>query len=877
MKRISLILITAMLIMNFSCFAPVFAQEDALPQVDETAAGLLAALEIVAIPEEAEEYTAEVTRADFAVYVAAMLKIDGYAISEERYYTDVPMDHWGLAAINELTERGILSGYMGKFRPSDIITAEEAVKVLAKVLGYTESDIYPGSIPKNVSNDLLIGVTNKNGRITLGDAVVLLYNALRADLLTTFIVGPDFHQTKTDGNLLGLFYDLYEASGIVTEVYGISTDGNPAGDIETVRIENQRFKCDIAYNLNKHLGRYVEAYYFDNGDSVPRIELIFNQSDRVKEAVFDIEDFGGFNPSTRTISYYSAEKDKAASVVVPKNTVYLKNGKDVTASLSTCFKNLTQGTIEVVVSDKYSVVIIREYVNSVIGHISAETMKTYDKYDTKCIFDLKPEPGKYIGIWNRDGQPIEFGDILAGSILSVCSSKDYFDVYVSDRAITGDISKITVVDGKKILTVDEVQYKPDAQLPKTDRMKTVKSGQSLTLYLDMFGRIADVSKAVETDLVYGYIMDCAVYDNDFDSVFKVKILTAQNEKKVFECADKTKIDGDIKQGALAQETALKQGNSGTKAKHQVVRYRLSKDGKVSEIDTIYPGEKETAGNRLERIRKKETAYYDNRAANLGKYVLMDAETIIFGVPGDEDKDNNGIAEIDEANEKEFGKAVKKDLTHGGTYTIDTYQTDVQSGAADVVLVFDDLDMTKGTMNLASLFLVEEVMSVYDPERDTVKVVSGMAEGVKKQYRVDEDYDPSALGAGDLIALSLNGNEEIVDVSIKYYDFAAKTPVSKSTSTTGNWKNWDVDYGYVKYLDGNIITMSAEIGGSTSQVADISGVPVTVYDSRGVNPVCRAGSITDIAEAKNSNGLIYICRRFVAPVSIAVYLPKPVGN
>lgn len=83
--------------------------------------------------------TDQVTRADFAVVVAKMLKTntDGYPKYNQAPYSDIDITNYSYPAICYLTEVGILSGDgNSEFRPNDSILVNEASKMIMCALGY---------------------------------------------------------------------------------------------------------------------------------------------------------------------------------------------------------------------------------------------------------------------------------------------------------------------------------------------------------------------------------------------------------------------------------------------------------------------------------------------------------------------------------------------------------------------------------------------------------------------------------------------------------------------------------------------------------------------------------------------------------------------
>lgn len=82
-----------------------------------------------------------VTRAEF---VQAVNNYFGFTGNEEKTaeFSDLNVKKWYNNAINEAVARGYISGYEdGTFRPSEFITRQEAILVLAKILNIADNDI----------------------------------------------------------------------------------------------------------------------------------------------------------------------------------------------------------------------------------------------------------------------------------------------------------------------------------------------------------------------------------------------------------------------------------------------------------------------------------------------------------------------------------------------------------------------------------------------------------------------------------------------------------------------------------------------------------------------------------------------------------------
>ena len=91
--------------------APENAADSAAVEYSSNVKEAVALMEYLDVLKTDNDDDNQVSRADFAVYTARLMKIDEYAkTSEDRaYYYDVPSSHWAAASVNNLTELGVLN------------------------------------------------------------------------------------------------------------------------------------------------------------------------------------------------------------------------------------------------------------------------------------------------------------------------------------------------------------------------------------------------------------------------------------------------------------------------------------------------------------------------------------------------------------------------------------------------------------------------------------------------------------------------------------------------------------------------------------------------------------------------------------------------
>ena len=123
-------------------------------------------------------YEDAVTRAEMAAIVCRLLGMKDMPEGSEQVFTDVPVGHWASAYIDSARNANIINGNGdGTFRPEDKVTYDEAIKMLASLIGYEPKARGMGGYPE--------GFEKAADEISLTDGIV--YNGtdfcLRSDVM----------------------------------------------------------------------------------------------------------------------------------------------------------------------------------------------------------------------------------------------------------------------------------------------------------------------------------------------------------------------------------------------------------------------------------------------------------------------------------------------------------------------------------------------------------------------------------------------------------------------------------------------------------------------------------------------------------------------
>lgn len=127
---------------------------------------------------------AGITRAEFAAVVCRTVGGENEISKKvEATFSDVPSNHWASGYVDWAVKSGIISGYGdGRYGPSDMVTYEQAIKMVVCAAGYSDAALDAGGWPDgyvDVANGLglLAGVDETpNVPMTRANVAVMISN-----------------------------------------------------------------------------------------------------------------------------------------------------------------------------------------------------------------------------------------------------------------------------------------------------------------------------------------------------------------------------------------------------------------------------------------------------------------------------------------------------------------------------------------------------------------------------------------------------------------------------------------------------------------------------------------------------------------------------
>ncbi len=616
-----------------------------------------------------------VTRAEFCTMTAKLLGINALLSpdSYEKVFDDIESDYWGAGAIYAMYGLGVINGDENKnFNPEDNIILQDAVKIIVSILGYNaiaDSDGgYPAGFVTTANRLRLLSELEEISladRLTRGDAAILMNNALDVEIMHQTVYGAQNTYSTDGATVLTQYHNIYEKTGIVTDVGYSSVYSEQSAAPDEIIINNERIKSGDMQLLD-YLGMKVTAYVRENSDKTHTVVYIENDDiNRVTEISYN-----SYERLEDNSLYYTDENSREQRVSINNNTKIIYNYKYDTRVALIDELDFKAGFLKVIS-------------NGTSGS-SADYIMVYD-YDTYFLADTARLGGtftdKYIGAVNlgldnadlillkNDGEASDYNDdytVNKDSVLCVVKSKDgqIADVRVSIDTAYGSVKSVNSSEGE--YTIGDNIYRISEYFKNTCR-EIEPRDKPITAYLDINGNIVSFSESGYSE-EYGYLQ--AVSDGGtFNSDVLLRIVT--------ETGKSIEIKADGKSSLNGNSASLK---SFLNLTPQLVRFTQRSDGTVASLDTATDLYGEINEDIFARNYRGTNSKYYGDGLNIfaSKYQLT-GETKVFVVPNDKDE----IAKYEVTNLTR--------LLSDTAYDVELYDLDesYRAGAAVIRLATDD--------------------------------------------------------------------------------------------------------------------------------------------------------------------------------------------
>lgn len=839
MKRLLTVFLSFVLIM--AAAFPVLSEDNSgtndvvFKEIKAEHKGIFVGLGIISEDYYTENINSAVTRGDFAYMLAAMLGAADIKATQS-YFSDVDLYHYAAGSIQMLFESGIIAGCGdGTFAVNRTVTAEEASAMLLRIMGYDA--IGSGNDKNYVSAKIR---SKYSGELTLSQCLEILYNAMFEEtIVINGLSGSGVTYSKGDIFLREVM-NLDYCDGVLQTAGGRSIYDNLEHHRKIV-VGGNSYAVDSDFPEDL-LGFKVRVYYSTdtNEDKAVALEMLNN-------TVLTVDMRAYKSYSDNVLSYYGASGGlRKASIINKKDILYNKGVVDDILKYIPKYGNIR--LIDNNSDGRYDVVMISGYDSAVISRASNTDMIV--QFKNRSAVNLSDYDR--IEIVDKNGAKLEVSDLKENDSVCIYTFEDeYIRLEISSDSLIGKIDTIRSEDDDwKEFTVDGSEY--FAYSGYASQGIDFTAGQTVTLLIDVYGRIAGIITDGDSEWKIGYIMSVKLrLDN-----LRFEVLNQNGQLEKIDAEEYVKLDG-VKKNIYDLQTDINTiyqnfndvDSSGNEiVTTRIMRYFVNADGKISKIDTPtiltmldYKGVTVSENNKLlmrvkGRLHRPESGY-KYKIDSPGRVVVdgevePSANNIAFVIP--EETNTDPDPETDYSVTKiESLKAVK-----GGDYYISAYNYSPESLTSDILVIRKDT----GTSEDSNIILVDSVVDTYNEETEEVeKVVKGYVNAQAKEYVFDEKN--SAVGVqnikrGDVISFKVQNDKMLLRDLIWREDGTGGSKLnsfgiySSDGTTFHYYSEFRVLLGKIERIDGKFALL--DVGNTSGFKYDLFTLPnsVLVYDTKG---------------------------------------------
>lgn len=749
-----------------SCFINSFAAEDSQKEkqvlkIQESTAkdeAVSALFSLGILDAESYDANSNVTRGEFIGKTMHLKGIDNQIRPVDTVFSDVKKDNVYSGAVAAAYDMGVINGYSdGTFRPDELISKVQAVKIMVSVLGYDVHAISYGGYPTGYltvasREGLLKNIKSGEETFTWNEAAWLIYNATDVDVLQCRVYPETKYEIVSGENPMTLWMHIYLYEGKISanDITSITKpDGVKNGFIE---IDKELFKVGDT-KAGKFLGRTVKAYYKidDAGEKC----LVRVRESHTSSEIFVAADAVSDKTTLNSFYWYESDNGTLSAMNINEDTIIVCNGK---------YCSRSDLTLKMLMPQIGGVTLIDADNNKTADIVYIESSQIYvvkEASPTGYIKDMYGQPDLRIDLADdavvrisKDGNDIRLSDITPKSVLTVTESidKKYLSIKVSNNKIKGTIeeknSDYVIINGKRYDIVNSSLNR--------SKINDVDLNITTTFYLAADDKIAGFDER-KTNLEYGYLIvgEYPVAGLDANRTAKMRIFTRQNAVNEFTVSDKVTVNGE-KHSPVSALTSLAvkdiskpEGNTKrcTVYCNQLVKYSLDNNGEISSVETASDN---LAGNpagsgqykdcfSLDYSKHGTRTDYKYFGFIAGRYIVSNSWglRIPYNDPNKEDIWDdfyNGNVSLNtiEKSIASFSPMETWDSSYK-LMDVDIYDVDENAGCG---VIIEGIAGGAATPGIA-LFLVEKAVKAIDDEGSPTIKVTGLYNGKEVSYTLPE--------------------------------------------------------------------------------------------------------------------------------------------
>ena len=734
---------------------------------------LLIQLDILTDKLITAEEDKEINRGDFAAAIYRYAKLDLFTKGDtEQFFRDVNSKNKNYYNINACAKFGIFKGdEQGNFNSDDKMKFGYAITSLLNLLGYGEYAAHLGDYPVGIITcaseiRLTDGISRTyNENITKRDFIKMLYNALDAKIMTSYLSGTSNIVFDNNGNntFASTFLGLRKIEGDVCGDSSIViTDCEPL-TANNVLLDNKIYKTDVS--VSKYIGK--KAYcYVDYNDT---IKGITNAGFAPETIVINAKDIVNF--SNNTITYY--ENNLKKKLLISPEAYFSYNNVGIRNFTEDCL-NIKNGEVKCVFSDSDNVcdtVIISSAKNYVIKKAYPDKKEFYDLYSDRVFSGLDTQVLSFKDVFGND---VDFNELHEYDVVSVLSDieGEYATVLYSNYQFDGIIESIEKHDDAIVLCVDGQKF--DVAENQMNYSCDFVIGKKYSFTLDVYGNIALV-RDVNSLYSYAYCID-GIKDKDINNTVRLKLLCADNTIKIYTLCKRIEIDMNEYNSYESYDSYIN-----SIAGHPIIFEELN--NKISRIDTCELGSKETR-NSMSKIysgydesgNSVKKLCWNTYQKILGAKIPVNSATKVFCISKNESNEEDAYRVMDTSY-----------FIHDRDYCVDAYAADKNSHFADALFIYNNDSQSEQISNNIAITVIKRVTPALNNYGEKTYLVYGYYNGNEVSYFVKnpelienlqsivpESGKTHKLDCGDLVKLQIDSVTKVITKIELYYERESDT-------------------------------------------------------------------------------------------------------
>lgn len=743
-------------------------------------------LHAVGILKQEDDYVGGmVMRLEGAETALAMMAVRADSINVKSKFYDIRDYTYESAVAVTANDYRIMQGTDGNFYPENILTFNQAVKIIMTALGYEKYAMSRGGYPEGyraVAEDVGLFKNIEVGReegITQDKFYAMVYNAASVSILQAESVdrGNIKYSDQSKQTFLEKYYDIFRVEGKITGNDKTELGSELSAGKSNVKIDGNVY-MDGTGNAGNYIGYSVEAYIkqTDSGDQV----IWVHPQRKCTAVTVKAEDMEPFQKSDRQLEYKSGNTKKRYRISPVADVIY--NGKYCSHPQEFQL-NPQNGSIDLIDSDGdgiYECMVVHDYITYRVKNLDTNRKMIFDRYMQEPISLDNAQANITV---KKDGTISDFSEISVGDVLLVAAdqitvSNDYrmvgkdagiFEIIILQDEITGKAEKVTYAQEGGTMTTGGKEYDLSAELymlSALEKKGKMRPGAQYKYILSPDGIIVDFT--LLSGEQYGFL--CKGIDNREDEKYEIRFFDLDSTEILKRpVAQKLTLNG--KQAEYAEVArAFRTNSSGIQEENvvpQLFKYRENNDGEICYIDTwIYNDGAEDAESSLRLSVKGSNFIIKSGKYDMSHKFVMSSNARVLTV---RTRKQNGIDKIPD----EAGSFVVSDRNiadYWESYNVEAYNCN-SAGATDMVVVYKSVDYDYETeTEIGGGMMYDSITEVvYDGE--VYRQLNGYSPSGPVSMVLDSDLavkdwtgtgfekmDLSQLQKGDIIKYQLNDSK-----------------------------------------------------------------------------------------------------------------------